>query len=65
MKTKKSAKKRFKITGKKKLFHRRTHQNHFNAKESGNGTRNKRGSRQLPAEFTRDITQVISMNLSF
>jgi len=58
-KTSKSALKRFKITSSGKILHRYVHQNHFNAKESGNEGRNKKGSNSLPKEFKRVISQII------
>lgn len=48
MKTNKSLAKRVKITGNKKLLKRSPHQNHFNAKESGNATRGKHGLVHTP-----------------
>lgn len=42
LKTKKSVAKRFKITAKKKILRRPSRQNHFNARESGDKTRQKR-----------------------
>jgi len=42
MKTSKTARKRFKITGTGKLMKRTAGQDHFNARERGNTTRNKR-----------------------
>jgi len=44
-KTHKATAKRIKITSKKKIIQRRTHQNHFNARENSNKTRAKRGSK--------------------
>lgn len=61
-KTNRSAKKRFKITANKKILRRITHQNHFNAKESGNKGRNKRGFKELSSEYKRDITSIIHLN---
>jgi ribosomal protein L35 len=42
MKTNKSYSKRLKVTKKGKILARKTGQNHFNAKESGNTRRNKK-----------------------
>lgn len=42
-KTHKTASKRFKISGRKKLMRRKARQGHFNARATGNQTRNKRG----------------------
>jgi len=45
LKTNKATQKRFKITRKKKILNRRANQNHYNAKESGNEKRKKRGKK--------------------
>lgn len=42
LKTRKSLLKRIKITGRGKFMKRHTHQDHINAKDSGNKTRSKR-----------------------
>ncbi len=42
LKTRKALLKRIKITGGKKILRRKVHQSHFNAKDSGSQTRNKR-----------------------
>lgn len=42
MKTYKTLAKRIKITGKGKILKRKAGQDHFNSRESGNTTRNKR-----------------------
>ncbi|MDB4940460.1 MAG: ribosomal protein [Candidatus Doudnabacteria bacterium] len=42
MKTHKGASKRFKKTGSGKIVYRKSGQDHFNARESGNTTKNKR-----------------------
>ncbi|MCD6528594.1 50S ribosomal protein L35 [bacterium] len=47
LKTKKAIAKRFKITKRKKFVHRTCGQNHFNARESGKITRNKRRNKNL------------------
>jgi len=54
-KTRKALTKRFKITGRGKILHRSVHQNHFNAKETGNQTRSKRGSSQLKKADTKHL----------
>ncbi len=59
-KTSKSALKRFKITGKKKIFHRPVHQNHFNAKDTGEEGRDKKGFKLLPKEFKKDIVFILN-----
>jgi len=50
-KTKKALSKRIKISSTGKISKRRPHQNHFNAKESGNATRGKRGDKRAPYEL--------------
>lgn len=59
MKTKQSIAKRFKITKKKKILHRTCGQDHFNARESGKITRNKRRDRQISKSFRKTILQHI------
>lgn len=51
MKTKKALLKRIKITGTGKIMKRPPRQNHFNAKDSGNQTRQKRGDKVGPREL--------------
>ena len=58
-KTNKSLSKRIKITGRNKITKRPPHQGHFNAKESGNSTRGKRGDKIGPKELIRDVKQLI------
>lgn len=58
-KTKKALLKRIKITGRGKIFKRRPHQNHFNAKESGNVSRHKRGSKEAPHELINQVKALI------
>ena len=47
-KSNRSLLKRVKVTGTGKITKRYNHQNHFNAKESGNRTRAKKGSKEVP-----------------
>lgn len=60
LKTKKALLKRVKITGRKKILKRPPHQNHFNAKESGEQTRNKRGDVTGPKELRKEAKALIS-----
>lgn len=60
LKTKKALLKRIKITGSGKILKRRPHQDHFNAKESGNQTRGKRGDVCVPHELNRTVGALIS-----
>lgn len=59
MKTKKALFKRVKITGNKKILKRRPHQNHFNAKEGGNVTRNKRGEKSVPNYLIKEAKALL------
>jgi ribosomal protein L35 len=61
MKTNKSMMKRIKITGTGKIMKRPPGQNHFNAKASGQQSRNKRGDVVVPREL---INKVKALNLS-
>lgn len=54
-KTKKSISKRFKITKNKKLMRRPQHQNHFNAKESGEEGRRKKGYKKTNKAVAKKI----------
>lgn len=54
-KTSKSLRKRIKITGSGKIIKRYPHQNHFNAKESGNRTRLKKTTKQVPNDLIKSI----------
>jgi len=58
LKTNKSALKRFKI-GKKKMMRRRVNQNHFNARDTGEETRSKRGYKQLLGADERDMKKIL------
>jgi len=54
-KTKKSISKRFRITKNKYLMRRPQHQDHLNAKESGNQTRKKRRTKRLKRTLAKKI----------
>jgi ribosomal protein L35 len=58
-KTKKSITKRFKVTKNKYLMRRPQHQDHFNAKESGNQKRRKKGLKQLKGTIAKKIIKSI------
>lgn len=47
LKTNKAAAKRFKLTKKKKIIKRTAGQDHFNSRERGNTTRNKRRDKKI------------------
>lgn len=59
MKTNKSLAKRIKITGSGKIMKRPPGQNHFNAKDSGQQSRNKRGTVLAPNELVRKTKLLI------
>lgn len=55
LKTNKSIAKRFKITKNKKVLFRPMHQDHFNAKDTGNQTRRKRRTKILTGTLAKKI----------
>lgn len=59
MKTHKAISKRFKITKSGKVLKRAAGQDHFNARESGKVTRNKRRDRQMSETFTKTIKKLV------
>lgn len=59
LKTSKSALKRFKVTGTGKLKRRHTRINHFNAKDTGGGRRDKRGQFPLAKQNLKDIDNLM------
>jgi len=59
-KTNKSFLKRIKITGRGKIMKRRPGQNHFNAKNSGNQTRQKRGDKIGPHELIKSSKSLLT-----
>ena len=60
LKTNKSITKRFKITKNKKVLFRPSHQDHFNAKDSGNITRRKRKTKILKGTIRKTILKLAS-----
>lgn len=58
LKTNKSAIKRFKIT-RHKILRRPTKQNHFNAKDTGKETRDKRGYQKLSPSDEKNIRKIM------
>jgi ribosomal protein L35 len=62
-KTRKSVAKRFKITKNKKLMYRLPHQNHLNAKQTGDEKRAKRHSKRVETEtnMVRNIIEFKNM----
>ncbi|MEA3248972.1 MAG: 50S ribosomal protein L35 [Patescibacteria group bacterium] len=59
MKTHKALAKRFKVTKTGKILKRTAGQDHFNSRESGKITRNKRRDRQMSDSFAKTIKQLI------
>lgn len=59
MKTHNAVSKRFKITRTGKVLKRAAGQDHFNARESGKTTRNKRRERQMSEVFTKTIKKLV------
>jgi len=57
-KTNRSAQKRFKIT-KKKIMHRHVRQNHFNARASGDETRQKHGYLPISGKNYKNIKKIL------
>ncbi len=60
LKTKKSIAKRFRVTRNDKVIHRASGQGHFNGRESGNTTREKRTDKVLAKTHTKLIIRSIS-----
>ena len=58
-KTRKSIAKRLKITKNKKFLHRTCGQNHFNTRESGQTTKNKRRNKPLSKGLRKTLKQHI------
>lgn len=59
MKTHKSVSKRFKVTVTGKVLKRACGQDHFNSRESGTTTRNKRRDRTMSECFTKSIKKLV------
>ncbi|MCC6563621.1 50S ribosomal protein L35 [Patescibacteria group bacterium] len=58
-KTSKTVAKRMKMTKSGKLLKRKGGQGHFNSRESGNTTRNKRRDLEVSGSYTRNIKQLM------
>jgi large subunit ribosomal protein L35 len=58
-KTSKTVSKRMKVTGSGKLLKRKGGQGHFNSRESGTVTRNKRRDLEVSGSYTRNIKQLM------
>ena len=59
LKTKKALKKRVKITGRKKVLIRAGGQDHFNSRESGKVTRNKRRDKTIADVNVKNVKQLL------
>jgi ribosomal protein L35 len=59
MKTQNAIAKRFKVTKSGKVLKRAAGQDHFNSRESGKVTRNKRRDRSMSECFTKSIKKLI------
>ncbi|MFA5133877.1 MAG: 50S ribosomal protein L35 [Patescibacteria group bacterium] len=62
LKTQKSVSKRFQITKTKKVLKRKAGQDHFNSRESGKTTRNKRRDVEMSKTFQRNIKELMPYN---
>ena len=62
-KTKKAFLKRIKITGTGKLMKRPPGQNHFNAKDSGNASRQKKGQKMAPKYLIKNAKALLQSNI--
>ena len=60
IKTHKATAKRFTMTGAGKVLRRKSGQDHFNARETGNTKRNKRRDITAPSTNTRTIIRLMS-----
>lgn len=63
LKTNKATLKRIKITGNKKILRRRANQGHFNAKNSGDDTRDKRHDASLPFRHLEAVKKCLPYNI--
>ena len=61
IKSHKATQKRFKVTGKNKLTQRKSGQNHFNSRDTGNETRSKRRDIATTGTLERTIKQLINL----
>ena len=60
LKTPKAISKRFTVTKNNKVLHRKGGQDHFNSRDSGKVTRNKRRDKSLSETHARFVRSVIS-----
>ena len=59
LKTRKLLKKRIKVTGSKKLMIRSGGQDHFNSRESGKVTKNKRRDKEISSANSKTVRQLL------
>lgn len=59
LKTNKALRKRIKVTSKKKILIRTGGQDHFNSRESGKVTRNKRRDKQLSSANIKNVKKLL------
>lgn len=62
MKTCKAVAKRVRITKNGKVLKRKAGQDHFNSRESGNTTRNKRRDLEVSSSYTHNIKDLLPYN---
>ena len=62
MKTHKATAKRVKITATGKVLKRKAGQDHFNSRESGNTTRNKRTDLEMAKTFQKTVKSLLPYN---
>lgn len=62
MKTHKATAKRVKITASGKILKRKAGQDHFNSRESGNTTRNKRTDLEVAKTFQKTVKSLLPYN---
>lgn len=60
LKTPNAISSRFLLTKRKKVLHRKAGQDHFNARERGNTTRNKRRDVSLSPAHARFVARILS-----
>jgi len=60
IKTRKAITKRFKVTKKGKVVARTANQDHFNSRESGNTTRQKRSDKQITSGVKKSIKRQLA-----
>ncbi|MCK4800235.1 50S ribosomal protein L35 [Candidatus Parcubacteria bacterium] len=60
IKTRKAITKRFKVTKKGKVIARTANQDHFNSRESGNTTRQKRSDKQITSGVKKSIKRQLA-----